>query len=293
MNIKPVENYGAGLLAVTPVKLTEKSIQRVEEKMLQMEQANCPVVHRFGPGIYIRELSMRAGTLAIGHRQKCVHMNVFIKGRVTVVNDDGSHTELVAPMTFVGKPGRKFGYVHEDVIWQNVYATNETDIETLESMFLEKSDAWQSAKREKDALLLECASDQEDYRNVLREFGFTEEIARAQSENEADQIPFPLGSYKVAVSRSAIEGKGLFATSAIDAGEVIAPARIAGKRTPAGRFTNHAAIPNACMVRRPDGDIELIAMKPIAGCAGGELGEEITIDYREALRLQIKPLEEK
>jgi hypothetical protein len=39
------------------------------------------------------------------------------------------------------------------------------------------------------------------------------------------------------------------------------------------------------MVKRPNGDIDLVATRQIAGCTGGQPGEEITIDYRQALRL--------
>lgn len=284
MQIQPVAGYGKSIAAAT----FAARISTIEAEFLKHPQADCPVVHRFGPGIYIRELSMPAGVMAIGHRQKCAHLNVFIKGRVIVVNEDGSKIELVAPMTFVGQPGRKVGYVQEDVIWQNVYATDETDIEKLEAMFLEKSDTWQATKQEQDALLLACPDDSADYREVLVEFGFTEEIARSQSENEVDQIPFPHGAYKVGVFKSRIDGRGLFATAAIEPGEVIAPARVAGMRTPAGRFTNHSATPNAIMVMRDSGDIDLVALRGLVGCTGGNLGEEITIDYRAALRLQIK-----
>jgi hypothetical protein len=40
-------------------------------------------------------------------------------------------------MTFIGKPGRKVAYILETVVFQNVYATEETDIEKLENMFIE------------------------------------------------------------------------------------------------------------------------------------------------------------
>jgi hypothetical protein len=40
-------------------------------------------------------------------------------------------------MTFVGKPGRKVAYIIETVVFQNIYATDETDIEKLENMFVE------------------------------------------------------------------------------------------------------------------------------------------------------------
>jgi len=95
----------------------------------------------------------------------------------------------------------------------------------------------------------------------------------------------------VVVSDSPIEGRGLFATGAIASGEVIAPARIEGKRTPAGRFTNHAKSPNAKMVARTDGDIDLVAISEIKGCLGGQPGDEITVCYREAARVAVNQKE--
>lgn len=257
-------------------------LEQLEGEFLQLEQAPCDVVHRFGPGIYIREVTMKAGTYAIGHAQKTAHLNIFIQGRVTMHNQDGSTTELVAPQTFMGQPGRKVGFIHEDVIWQNVYATDETDIDKLEAMFLDKSPTWQSHQGAKQI----SHSDDGDYTMALAEYGFTHEVARAQSVDESDCIPFPHGSFKVRVQKSNIEGKGLFATSSIKHGERIAPARLGGKRTPAGRFTNHAKYPNAQMVMR-DGDIYLQAIADIEGCKGGETGDEITVDYRQVLSLQI------
>jgi hypothetical protein len=100
-----------------------------------------------------------------------------------------------------------------------------------------------------------------------------------------DQILMPFGSYKVMIANSKIDGKGVFATGNFKEGEVIAPARIDGKRTPIGRYTNHSKSINAIMVLRDNGNIDLVAKKAINGCQGGNLGEEITIDYRQALSL--------
>jgi hypothetical protein len=33
------------------------------------------------------------------------------------------------------------------VIWQNVFATDERDVDTLDEMFLDKSEAWQESKK--------------------------------------------------------------------------------------------------------------------------------------------------
>lgn len=259
-------------------------VDRAEIEMLKLPQVSCPVNHYFGPGIYIREVLLAAGILAIGHHQKTEHINVMIKGRVIMVNDDGSTIERVAPLTYVGKPGRKAGYILEDVVWQNIYATNERDIEKLESMFLDKSPAFidHEAQR-KLALHIDSNVDRQDYLGLLKEYGLDAATVTAQSENQSDQMPFPEGIVKVFVADSIIHGKGLFASSYFNAGQVIAPARLGGFRTPAGRFTNHSITPNALMSMSENEDIYLIANKSIKGLNGGESGDEITVDYRQSL----------
>ena len=262
-------------------------IEKVESHLLDLPQVECPVVHHFGPGIYIREVTLPAGTLAIGHAQRFEHLNIMLTGAVAMVGDDGQTKVLRAPMIFVGKPGRKLGYVLETCIWQNVYATDERDIDKLESMFLDKSATWQAhAEATKQLETYHRRDDREDFDLVVRMTGFTHETVRDQSENPHDQIKMPEGfAPKFTVRDSVIEGKGVFLSAPVDAGEVIAPARIDGFRTPAGRYTNHAKNPNAKFVKDQSGDIWLVAIRRISGCVGGSQGEEVTVDYRQALAL--------
>lgn len=258
-----------------------------EATMLEMPQAECPVLHRFGPGIYIREVCMPAGVIAIGHRQRCEHTNILLKGAVAIVNDDQTVSVLRAPLFFVGKPGKKVGYVIEDVVWQNVYATDERDIETLEAMFLEKSDASENDAAERFAVAyVRHLDDREDFLRVIAAAGFDERTVREQSENPTDQIAMP-GVFAVGISirPSPIEGRGVFCSLPRAAGEVIGPARIDGRRTPIGRYTNHATRPNARFETDARGDVWAVALRPIAGCEGGSAGEEITVDYRQVLSL--------
>ncbi|MFA5630353.1 MAG: hypothetical protein WC997_02475 [Porticoccaceae bacterium] len=283
-----LSRYGSFLDAVKATLLHPRvieNIERVERELLKGEQVECPVIHRFGPGIYIREITMPAGSFVIGARHKCAQLNIMLAGRVTVLNGDGTTRELVAPMTFTGGPGKKVGYIHEDVVWQNVYATDETDIETLENLFVDKGEPWHEAMRRRRPTLTDQYA-QIDYWKMLAEYGISHDTARSESENTADMRPFPDGSYKVMVTDSAIEGRGLFATAAIVAGEVIAPARIGTERTPAGRYTNHSPMPNAEFVVLENGDLDLVAIKNITGLKGGMPGEEITIDYRAALEIR-------
>lgn len=265
---------------------TEERIERVAGVMLAQPQAECPVAHFFAPGVYIRQVTLKAGTFAIGHHQKTEHVNVMLSGVVALVTEDGVK-ELRAPLVYIGQPGRKVGYILEDTVWLNVYATNERDIETLEATFLEKS----ATSQETERIMWETSVgsrqvDRDDFGAMLREVGISEETARAQSENEADQCAMPPEyASRFVVRSSPIEGRGAFLSEPARAGEYIAPARLGGKRTPAGRFVNHAVLPNARFMLDDCGDVHLYAVRDIAGCVGGSAGDEVTIDYREALKL--------
>jgi stress-induced morphogen len=261
-----------------------QKLDQVEAAMLQMPQAECPVVHHFGPGVYMREVTLKARTLAIGHAQKKEHLNIMLTGAVSMV-DNGQVKIVKAPLIYVGKPGRKVGYVLEDTVWLNVYSTDETDIEKLEEMFLDKSETWKL--HNESMLKLEHDKHQADrnhFKALIESAGFNEEMVRQQSENEDDQMPMPEGYAWVTVRPSAIEGKGVFLSSPFSAGAIIGPARVGGKRTPLGRSTNHSMTPNARFIKNGD-DIWMIALRDIDGCRGGDQGEEVTVDYKQSLQL--------
>lgn len=111
------------------------------KELSRLRQAECPVVHRFAPGVYLREIQMPADTLVIGKIHKTEHFNILVKGACYIVHDDGSREELRAPRTFVSKAGvQKVLYIIEDMIWQTVHVTPETDMAKLEAELIEPRD---------------------------------------------------------------------------------------------------------------------------------------------------------
>lgn len=116
---------------------TTQKVEAMLPELKALPQLDCKEKHYFGPKLYIKEATMPAGSVIIGKPHKVEHMCVMLQGKMIVVHEDGSKDELVAPMTFVGKPGRKVAYILETVVFQNIYATEETDIEKLENMFIE------------------------------------------------------------------------------------------------------------------------------------------------------------
>lgn len=108
-------------------------------EVLKQPQIDCPVTHHFGPSIYIREVVMPAGTVVVGKPHKTEHMCNMISGRMIVVNEDGDRMDVVAPCVFMAKKGRKTAYIIETVRFQNIFSTDETDIEKLEDMLVDNT----------------------------------------------------------------------------------------------------------------------------------------------------------
>jgi len=270
---------------ITPTELFDR-VDDVAEKMLEYPQVKSPVIHRFAPGLYIREVSLPAGAFVIGHEHKTEHFNVMLKGHLIMVNKDGSSTEIKAGYSYTAPPGRKIVYIIEDTVWLNVFPADETDIDVLEDRLLNKSDRFKLTEKQAIAAArVEHEADRFDYASVLEEFGMTEEFARKTAENEDDQIPMPGAVHPYRLASSSIEGVGYFLTLEAKKGVILAPANIDGKRTPAGRYVNHSLKPNAEMRFAADGNIYLVAIKDIDGCLGGGVGTEITIDYGRTLQL--------
>lgn len=248
----------------------------LERLYLDMPQVECPVVHHFGPGVYIREIHMAKGIVALGHHQRFDHLNVMLCGKVAMICDDDVVRVVEAPYIYTGKPGRKFGYIMEDVVWQNVYPNPEDsrDVEALEAHWLDKSPTakiW-----ERDLFEMQQTARQEDRSDFA-----TLDVA-FPTYKAFVEIPDAFWA-KLVVRKSPIEGTGLFSSAPFGAFEVIAPAFIKGKPTKAFRHLNHSKEPNAFFAKNDMDDIYILAMKPIRGCVAGDWGEEITIDYHQGI----------
>lgn len=252
-----------------PLAPTPADLERLEAVGLEMPQRDVPVTRRHCAGVYIQEITLPAGSYALGnaHRHDCI--NNVLTGSVSVVID-GELKRITAPSTFIGKAGdRKIGYIHEDSTWQTLHATDETDPEKLDELLIIKSETLKAHERR-------LIADRQDYHAAVAELGYTHEEVVAISTNTADFLD--VGCEQAFVARSQRHGQGLFAGRDFEPGEVIAVARTDGFRTNAGRYTNHSLRPNAAMVAIESGDVQLVAAARIpAGC-------EILVDYRQARR---------
>jgi hypothetical protein len=119
-------------------------IERLEGAMLALPQVECPVDHFFASGVYVRQMTAPAGTLIVGHEHKTEHVCILLKGSMTIATPEGVRT-VSAPLTFIAPPGRKVAVVLEDIVFQNIHATEERDLDKIEAQIITKSETWNDA----------------------------------------------------------------------------------------------------------------------------------------------------
>jgi hypothetical protein len=255
--------------------VNRQAVERLEREIQKMPQVDCPVRHYFAPGMAAREMTIPAGVVITGAVHRHEHLCTVSKGRIVVSTDEGMR-ELAAPCTIVSKAGAKrVGFALEETVWTTYHATRETDIDLLIEEITESTSAELIGGAQNAQMLAQLARD--DYQRFLGEYGLTQELVTRLVENSLDQTGFPEWVDTLEVRDSILEGLGVFAKKTLDADEIIAPARIGDKRTPAGRFVNHSPNPNVAFEQSGDGGLNVIALRVIRA------GEELTVDYRQAM----------
>ncbi len=109
-----------------------KKINNLETAMLQEDQVDIPVEHRFSGGIYAREITIPKGTLLTGRIHKFDHFDIMLSGDVTVSTDSGEVKRLTGLNIMEGKAGKKrAGFAHEDTHWITFHSAEERDPEEM------------------------------------------------------------------------------------------------------------------------------------------------------------------
>lgn len=96
-----------------------------------------PMRHVFAPGVYCREIHLKADTVVVGRVHRHEHANIISQGRVTVYTEF-AHETITAPASFVSAAGTKrVVWCHEDTIWTTIHPNpdNVRDTAQLEEIF--------------------------------------------------------------------------------------------------------------------------------------------------------------
>jgi hypothetical protein len=146
---------------ITPY--TKEQILRLEDALfklpnqLDFEQYT---EHFFAPGIYVRQLTIPAGTVLTGKIHRYEIMNILVSGTIKVTTDDGVE-EVSGPLIFNSKAGsKKAGFALTDVVWLNVHPTELTDLEEIERHFIAPS--FEALEQEQRKQIGPSVDEQED-----------------------------------------------------------------------------------------------------------------------------------
>ena len=121
------------LAKILPETLDFKSAITIAENIL----LNCPqvepeIIHHFAPGVYMREMRIKKGTILTGKIHKTEHL-CTMNGDIEIASQDGKG-RFTGYLTFLSKPGvKRIGYAHEDTVFTTIHAIEGTDIPTLEA----------------------------------------------------------------------------------------------------------------------------------------------------------------
>lgn len=104
---------------------------------------NCPVTHRFEPGMYIREMFVPRGTYFIGRAHRYGHRVTLDAGRVRLITEDHEVT-VAAPYELQTTPYFITVFEALEDVWGSTYhpnPTNSRNIDVLETdIFLPAND---------------------------------------------------------------------------------------------------------------------------------------------------------
>lgn len=116
---------------------TLEKLRALESAIATLPPVELRTEHVFAKGIYLRELWIPAGTFLTGKLHKTEHISICAMGEISVLTPTGMK-RVQAPYVSVCPAGTKrAAYTHTDTLWINVHATDERDIDKLESDLIE------------------------------------------------------------------------------------------------------------------------------------------------------------
>lgn len=124
-----------------------EKIMKIQDTMMDRDDCwtgdkldeHCPLKHSYGDGLYVREIFMPKGTIIISKLHKKTHPYFVLKGKAFVATENGV-VLIEAPYQGMTQAGTKRAlYIHEDMTWITVHATDKTDLKEIEEEIISKN----------------------------------------------------------------------------------------------------------------------------------------------------------
>lgn len=120
---------------------TPSRFDELEAAIASLPPVEVEVIHHFAPGMYGREMRLKAGSILTGKKHRGPCLNV-VQGDITVFDDNtGDGRRITGYSCFRSEGGtRRAGLAHAPTAWITFHATQETDLAKIEAEVIEPYD---------------------------------------------------------------------------------------------------------------------------------------------------------
>lgn len=113
------------------------SVERLQDALLKLPQAEIKTVHTFCHGVYAREITIPKDGCIVGAKHKTSFFMVISKGRC-IIESNGERNEYKAPCTLISPIGAKRAIMAiEETVLTTFHPTKKTNIKKIELDIIE------------------------------------------------------------------------------------------------------------------------------------------------------------
>ena len=114
------------------------SVSAMHAKMVGTFAVDPCIVHNFSDGLYAKQMTIPKGFVAGQHAHSFSHLSILAKGKVIVETDEGEQTYEAPACIEIKKQTNHMITALEDTVWFCVHATDETDIDRIDEVLIQK-----------------------------------------------------------------------------------------------------------------------------------------------------------
>jgi quercetin dioxygenase-like cupin family protein len=98
------------------------------------------VIHNFSDGLYAKQMFIPKGYVVGQHAHKFSHLSILAKGKVVVKTDAGEDNYEAPACLEIKKDINHAIEALEDTVWFCIHATDETNIEKIDKVLINKGE---------------------------------------------------------------------------------------------------------------------------------------------------------
>lgn len=125
-----------------PTTPSLEKIQQLQTSMLAVQSQQPDPIHRFAPGMYMRELTVPAGMLITGKIHKHEHFLIVMSGKAEIISQFGRKIVQSGDISVSEKGVKRVVLALEDTRFLTVHvnSTDTKDLEEIENEHIEQED---------------------------------------------------------------------------------------------------------------------------------------------------------